>query len=139
MVWQNFLNMFPDGWLKKKMFYFLAGIVCMVPVIWIARTSLFHFCYIPLILASFLLSGQISHESEIQIPSRMIQIVGFIGGMLVSEFLFALILILKGGLILSKESIQEWQILLIELLLGIAVFLFFFAISIAKNRLFRRF
>lgn len=131
--------MIPFGWLKKRMFYFLAGIVCMVPVIWVARTSLFYFCYIPLILASFLLSRQIRHESEIRFPSRLMQITGFIGGMLVGEILFALILILKGGLILSKESIQEWQLLLIELILGIAVFLFFFAISVAKNRLFRRF
>lgn len=131
--------MIPVGWLKKKMFYLLAGIVCMVPVIWIARTSLFYFCYIPLILASFLLSRQIRHESEIRVPSRLIQITGFIGGMLVGEILFALILILNGGLILSKESIQKWQLLLIELILGVAVFLFFFAIAIAKNKLFRRF
>lgn len=125
--------MIPDGWLNKKMFYFLAGITCMVPVIWIARTSLFYFCYIPLILASFLLSRQINYKSELRIPSRLIQITGFIGGMLVSEFLFALILILKGGLILSKESIQEWQLLLIELLLGIVVFLFFFRHSYCQK------
>lgn len=131
--------MIPAGWLKKKMFYFLAGVGCMLLVIWIARSSLFYFCYFPLILASFLISRQTRHESEIRIPSRMIKITGFMGGMLVCEILFALILILKGGLILSKESIQDWQLLLIELLLGIAVFLFFFAVSIAKNKLFRRF
>lgn len=131
--------MIPAGWLKKKMFYFLAGVGCMLLVIWIARTSLFYFCYIPLILASFLLSRQTRHESEIRIPPRLIKITGFMGGMLVCEILFALILILKGGLFLSKESIQDWQLLLIELLLGIAVFLFFFVVSIAKNKLFRRF
>lgn len=131
--------MIPVGWTKKKMFYFLAGIGCMVLVIWIARTSLFYFCYIPLILAAFLLSRPIRQESKIRFPSRLIQITGFIGGMLVSEILFALILVLKGEVILSKESIQDWQLLLIELILGIAVFLFFFAIAIAKNRLFRRF
>lgn len=130
--------MFPSEWLTKKMFYFLTGLIFMVPVLWIARTSLFYLCYIPLILASFLISRQNNYEHEIRIPSRMMQLAGFIGGMLVGESMFALLLILKGELIVSKDSIQDWQLLLIELLLSVVVFLFFFTISIAKNRLSRR-
>lgn len=131
--------MIPPEWLKRKMFYFLSGAVCMVAVLWIARTSLFYFCYLPLILAPLLFVREGTHKSEIRIQSRFVQIAGFIGGMFVTEFLFSLILIAEGELLFSMEFIPEWQIILIELLLGMAVFLFFLMISFAKKKLVRRF
>lgn len=126
------------GWLKKKKFYLLAGFVCMIPVIWIARTSFFYFCYLPIILAAFLLSGKSFTQNKPEIPSVIIRISGFILGMIICEFLYSIVLLTVGELFFSDKSFQDWQIILIEMLLAIIVFLFFIGIFSGGRFIFQR-
>jgi hypothetical protein len=64
--------------------------------------------------------------------------MGFVIGMISTELLFSLILIAGGELTFQFNPIPTaWLILAIELLLGIAVFLLFFAIFMGI-RIFRR-
>ena len=110
----------------------------MVPVIWIARTSVFYLCYFPLIVAAILFSGTFISEKIVVLPSSAIRCVSFVFGMIISEVIFSFIQVAVGELSFRlNPSPSDWLILAIELLLGIAVFLLFFAISLGA-RIFRR-
>ncbi len=126
-------------WLSKPLFYFAAGLLFMVPVIWIARTGAFYLCYFPLIIAAILFSGLIIPEKKVELPSIAIRCFGFISGMIFSELLFSLILIAGDELSFQFKSTQSgWLLLSIELVLGIAVFMLFFSISMAIRLIYRK-
>lgn len=111
---------------SKRTSYFVAGLLLMIPVLWIARTQFFHFCYTPLILGALIVSGVFFNEDKIVLPSKLSRSLAFISGMIITEFGYGAILI-PGG----DEAIKNsWMILSIETLLGIAVFELFFALAI---------
>ena len=127
-----------SNWFSKPLFYVAAGLLFMIPVIWIARTSAFYLCYFPLIVAAILFSGTFIPEKIVVLPSSAIRCFGFVFGMIISELIFSLILVAVGELSFQFNTTpSDWLILAIELLLGIAVFLLFFAISLGA-RIFRR-
>lgn len=129
----------PVNWFSKPVFYASAGLLFMIPVIWIARTSVFYLCYFPLIVAAILFSGTFISEKIIELPSKGIRCMCFVTGMIISELLFSLILIARGELSLEVNSkTTDWLILSIELLLGIGVFLLFFAISLGARFFLRK-
>lgn len=117
-------------WFSKPYFYFVAGLIFMIPVILIARTTLFYFCYVPLIVAAILFSGPSIPEKNEWRPSILIRCAGFIVGMIVSELAFSVVLIVRDGLSVQFDFSQsDWRILSIELFLGISVFMLFVSIS----------
>lgn len=117
---------------KMPLFYVLTGIFLMGLVIWIARTSLFYFCYIPLIAAAFLFSGGSKPAKEIRVPSRTHRLAGIVSGILIGELIFCLVLLAQNKLSLQFHSSQnDWAVIGIELVLGIAVFVLFFGIAVA--------
>lgn len=127
-------------WLTKPLFYVVAGVILMIPVIWIARTGVFYLCYLPLIAAAILFSRTSIPENGDRLPSIFIRYAGFIAGMIVSEILFSLILIVSGELAFQFNSAQSgWTILLVELVLGISIFVLFFAISMATRFFYQKF
>lgn len=127
------------NWFSKPLFYVAAGLLFMIPVIWIARTGAFYLCYSPLIIAAILFSGTVIPEKKVTLPSILIRYFGFVSGMIISELIFSLILIAGNELSVQFKSTQSgWLILSIELVLGIAVFMLFFSISIAARYFYRR-
>ena len=127
------------NWFSKPLFYVAAGLLFMIPVIWIARTGAFYLCYFPLVIAAILFSGTIIPEKKVTQPSMLTRYFGFVSGMIISELIFSLILIASNELSVQFKSTQSgWLILSIELLLGIAVFMLFFSISIAARYFYRR-
>lgn len=119
-----------DKWLAKPNFYLLAGIIFMISVILIARTNQFYLCYFPLIFAAIVTSANSVPENGILFPKKRIRLTGFLSGMVFSEFVFSIILLLQNKLSFQRVSFQtEWVIVAIELLLGIIVFSLFFGIS----------
>lgn len=48
----------------QKVSYFLAGFLLMIPVLWIARTPYFYFCYTPIILCALGASGIFLNEKK---------------------------------------------------------------------------
>ena len=130
----NYLN-----WFSKPLFYVAAGLLFMIPVIWIARTGAFYLCYFPLIIAAILFSGVLIPAKKVKLPSILKRYFGFVAGMIISELIFSLILIASNELSVQFKSTQSgWLILSIELLLGIAVFMLFFSISIGARYFYRR-
>jgi len=126
-------------WPTKPLFYFVAGVILMIPVIWIARTGSFYLCYLPLIAAAILFSRPSIPEKMDKLPSIFVRYTGFIAGMIVSELLFSFILIASDELSFQFNSVQSgWTILVVELVLGIAVFVLFFAISMGARFFFRK-
>lgn len=127
------------NWFSKPLFYVAAGLLFMIPVIWIARTGAFYLCYFPLIIAAILFSGTVIPEKKVTLPSILIRYFGFVSGMIISELIFSIILISSNELSVQFKSTQSgWLILSIELVLGIAVFMLFFSISIAARYFYRR-
>ncbi|MDD2303133.1 MAG: hypothetical protein PHP53_00445 [Prolixibacteraceae bacterium] len=127
------------NWFSKPLFYVVAGLLFMIPVIWIARTGAFYLCYFPLIIAAILFSGTVIPEKKVTLPSILTRYFGFVSGMIISELIFSLILIASNELSVQFKSTQSgWLILSIELVLGIAVFMLFFSISIAARYFYRR-
>ena len=127
------------NWFSKPLFYVAAGLLFMIPVIWIARTGAFYLCYFPLIIAAILFSGTVIPEKKVTLPSILTRYFGFVSGMIISELIFSLILIAGNELSVQFKSTQSgWLILSIELVLGIAVFMLFFSISIAARYFYRR-
>ena len=107
--------------------------------IWIARTSVFYLCYFPLFVAASLASGRSVPEREILFPARWIRLLGVIAGMIVAEIAFSFLLIAQYELSFSFRLTQSgWTVLAIELILAIAVFTFFFGMSIAANYFFQK-
>jgi len=126
-------------WFSKPVFYVAAGLLFMVPVIWLARTGVFFLCFFPLIIAAILFSGTFIPETEVELPSSVIRSIGFVSGMIVSELIFSLTLIAGGELSFQFKSTQSgWLILTIELVLGIAVFMLFFSISMGARYFHKR-
>lgn len=126
-------------WFSKPVFYVAAGLLFMIPVIWIARTGAFYLCYFPLIIAAILFSGTIIPEKKVELPSILKRCFGFVSGMILSELIFSLILITVNELSFEFKSTQSgWLILSIELVLGIAVFMLFFSISIGAKYFYRK-
>lgn len=126
-------------WLAKPNFYFLAGIVFMIAVILIARTNQFYLCYLPLIFAAIFTSANSVPENGIRLPIKKIRLLAFLTGMIFSEFIFSIILLLQNKLSFQRDSFQtEWVIVAIELLLGIIVFSIFFGISLGFRYLLPR-
>ena len=124
---------------RKPLFYVLTGMLLMGLVIWIARTSLFYFCYIPLITAAFLFSGDSKPAKEIRLPSQTIRLVGVVSGILIGELIFSLVLLAQNKLSLQfRLSQNDWAVIGIELVLGIAVFVLFFGISVAGRFIARK-
>lgn len=127
-------------WQTKPLFYFVAGVILMIPVIWIARTNVFYLCYLPLIAAAILFSRTSIPEKVGRLPSILIRYTGFIAGMIVSEILFSLILIASGELSFQFNSSQSgWTILVVEVILGISIFVLFFAISMGTRFFYQKF
>lgn len=127
-------------WPTKPLFYFVAGVIFMIPVIWIARTSAFYLCYLPLIAAAILFSRPSNPVKKDRLPSILIRYAGFIAGIIISELLFSLFLIASGELSFQFNSAQSgWTILLVELVLGISVFVLFFAISMGARFFFQKY
>lgn len=127
------------NWFSKPLFYVAAGLLFMIPVIWIARTGAFYLCYFPLIIAAILFSGTVIPEKKVTLPSILTRYFGFVSGMIISELIFSLILIAGNELSFQFKSTQSgWLILSIELVLGIAVFMLFFSISIAARYFYKR-
>jgi len=120
--------MIPSRWYGKKSFYLISSILCMAVVIGIARTSLFYLCYLPLIFAAIKISKTIG-ENRTGFTSTFSKISTFIAGMIICELLYSTILVAGGELLFMDESTEDWQIVGIELLLGIFVFLLFIGIS----------
>ncbi|MBL7972306.1 MAG: hypothetical protein JNL03_12395 [Prolixibacteraceae bacterium] len=107
--------------------------------IWIARTNVFFLCYLPLLVAAGLVSGRSVPEKGICFPARWIRLLGGIAGMIVAEIAFSFLLIAQHELSFNfKSTSSGWNVLAIELLLAIAVFTFFFGMSIAANYFFRK-
>ncbi len=126
-------------WLSSPVFYVGAGLLFMIPVIWIARTGAFYLCYFPLIIAAILFSGAIIPEKKVKLPSIVMRCFGFVSGMIISELIFSLILIAGNELSFQFKSTQSgWLILSIELVLGIAVFMLSFSISIGTRYFYRK-
>ncbi|MDP2889312.1 MAG: hypothetical protein Q8P34_10180 [Bacteroidota bacterium] len=126
-------------WLAKPNFYFFAGIVVMTSVILIARTNQFYLCYLPLIFAAIFTSANSVPENGIPLPMKKIRLLAFLTGMIFSEFIFSIILLLQNKLSFQRDSFQtEWIIVAIELLLGIIVFSMFFGISLGFRYLLPR-
>ena len=126
-------------WLAKPIFYFSAGIVLMISVILIARTNQFYLCYLPLIFAAIFTSANSVPENGILLPMKKIRLFAFLTGMIFSEFIFSIILLLQNKLSFQQNSFQtEWVIVAIELLLGIIVFSMFFGISLGFRYLLPR-
>jgi len=126
-------------WFSKPLFYVVTGQLFMVPVIWIARTGMFYLCYFPLIIAAILFSGTFIPEKKVVLPSSAIRCIGFVSGMIISELIFSLILIFTNELSLQFKSTQSgWLILSIELVLGIAVFMLFFSISMGARYFYKK-
>jgi len=126
-------------WFSKPVLYVAAGLLFMVPVIWIARTGAFFLCYFPLIIAAILFSGTFIPETKVVLPSSVIRSIGFVSGMIISELIFSLILIAGGELSFQFKSTQSgWLILTIELVLGIAVFMLFFSISMGARYFYKK-
>ena len=131
---KNYFN-----WFSKPLFYVAAGLLFMIPVIWIARTGAFYLCYFPLIIAAILFSGVLIPAKKVKLPSILTRYFGFVAGMIISELIFSLILIAGNELSFQFKSTQSgWLILSIELMLGIAVFMLFFSISIGARYFYRR-
>ncbi len=117
-----------SGWLTKPVFYFVTGILFMAPVLWIARTPLFYTCYFPLIIAAIVFSGK--WNPKIKIPSGFWRVILFSAGMIICEFSFSLLLVVRNELTFRfQENRSDWTILAVELILGILVFVLFFCIS----------
>ena len=126
-------------WFSKPVLYVAAGLLFMVPVIWIARTGAFFLCYFPLIIAAILFSGTFIPETKVVLPSSVIRSIGFVSGMIISELIFSLILVAGGELSIQFKSTQSgWLILTIELVLGIAVFMLFFSISMGARYFYKK-
>ncbi|MBW8332044.1 MAG: hypothetical protein K0M40_08490 [Prolixibacteraceae bacterium] len=126
-------------WLAKPNFYFLAGIVFMFSVIMIARTNQFYLCYLPLVFAAIFTSANSVPENGILLPMKKIRLFAFLTGMIFSEFIFSIILLLQNKLSFQQNSFQtEWVIVAIELLLGMIVFSMFFGISLGFRYLLPR-
>lgn len=127
------------NWAGTYSFYLFAGIVLMIPVLLIARTSLFYLCYLPIIIGAIWVSGAVVHSSKVTLPSKWTRCFSFMTGMIIAEILFSFILIASGELSFQPEAHKnDWLILSIELLLGIAVFELFFALALAIRYLLSR-
>lgn len=119
-------------WAGKYHFYLLAGIVLMIPVLFIARTSMFYLCYLPIIFGAIWTSGSVMRSLKVSLPSKWIRCFSFVGGMVITELIFSLVLVASGELSFQPESYKNgWLIIAIELLLGIAVYELFFVLSSA--------
>jgi len=126
-------------WAGKYHFYLLAGIVLMIQVLLIARTSMFYLCYLPIIFGAIWTSGSVMRSLKISLPSKWIRCFSFMGGMVIAELIFSLVLVASGELSFQpKAHKNDWLILSIELLLGIAVFELFFILSSAIRYLLGR-
>ncbi|MFA5326190.1 MAG: hypothetical protein WC384_00225 [Prolixibacteraceae bacterium] len=116
--------------ITKRYFYFLAGILFMLPVIVIARTGFFYVCYLPLILAAILFSGSTVSGKENQVPGKLIRMNLVVSGMILCELLFGFVLVVKREISFNIQSFKnDWIILLVELILGIITFILFFGIA----------
>lgn len=121
-------------WLRFPAFYSISGLLVMIPVLWIARTQLFYFCYFPLIAAAFLVMIPNEVKGK-KLPSLAVRWVGFLSGMVICSLLFTLMLVFQGQL---SSSLDGWRVLGIELLLGLVVFSMFFGIALFFRFLLRK-
>ncbi|MFY9152045.1 MAG: hypothetical protein WAO52_08525 [Prolixibacteraceae bacterium] len=125
-------------WIRNRMsfpaFYCISGLLCMIPVLWIARTPYFYFCYLPLILAAFLIVVPNEQNRE-KLPSLLVRWSVFLSGMVICSLLFSLMLIFQGQL---SSSTHDWKVLGIELLLGLIVFSLFLGIALFFRFLLRK-
>jgi hypothetical protein len=109
----------PD-WVQKKWFSLSSGFLLMIPVLLIARTSLFYLCYVPLIFGAFVLA--FDREKR----NRWRQAGEFSIGMAICEILFGAALFFAQKIDFSGESSADWQVLGIELILGLLIFFLFY-------------
>jgi hypothetical protein len=124
---------------SRPAFYFVSGLLLMIPVLLIARTNVFYLCYIPLIIGAVVTSGILLNDRDKMLPSGLTRCGAFVAGMIITELIFSTLLILSGKISLATAEKNNWLVLLIELLLGIAVFELFYITSILilfiKNRI----
>jgi|GEM_PF-6379218 len=120
--------------------YGIEGILSMILVIGIARTSFFQLCYLPLILAAKFTSGDSLPEIGRNYPPKFIRMISFVVGIILSEFAFSVFLIAGGELSFNVSNSESgWMVIVIELVLGIAVYLIFFGIATLLGYLGKKF
>jgi hypothetical protein len=108
----------------------IAGILSMIFVIGIARTSLFQLCYLPLILAAKFTSADSIPELGKIYPPKLVRLITFVLGMILTEIIFSAVLIAENELTFDISNAESgWTVIAIELVLGIAVYLVFFGIA----------
>jgi hypothetical protein len=108
----------------------IAGILSMIFVIGIARTSLFQLCYLPLILAAKFTSADSIPELGKIYPPKLVRLITFVLGMILTEIIFSAILIAESELTFDISNAESgWTVIAIELVLGIAVYVVFFGIA----------
>ena len=111
----------------------------MIFVIGIARTSLFQLCYLPLILAAKFTSDDSIPELGRNYPPKIVRLISFVLGMILTEIIFSLILIAGNELAFNFSSLESgWTVIAIELILGITVYLLFFGIAALFRYLVRK-
>jgi hypothetical protein len=102
----------------------------MIFVIGIARTSLFQLCYLPLILAAKFTSADSIPELGKIYPPKLVRLITFVLGMILTEIIFSAILIAESELTFDISNAESgWTVIAIELVLGIAVYVVFFGIA----------
>lgn len=117
-----------SNWKTKPVFYLFAGILTLIPVVWIARTPLFYSCYLPLIPAAIFFSG--FSKSRPDLPSRFKRLMLFISGLVICEIGYSILLVFRKELTFPiSKNLADWTVLAVELILGILVFLLFFGVS----------
>lgn len=127
-------------WMKNPLLVGVIGVLSMILVIWLARTSFFYLCYLPLVISAKLITAQSVPEfGEKQLPNWL-RLFSFLAGMFVTELLFSFLLILQNELSFDFAKTQSsWIVLTVELILGIIIFLFFFGISVAFTFFLRKY
>jgi hypothetical protein len=127
-------------WMKSPLFFGAVGVISMILVIWLARTSFFYLCYLPLVISAKLITAQsVSEFGKKQLPNWL-RLFSFVAGMFITELLFSFLLIAQNELSFDFAKTQSsWIVLAVELILGIIIFLFFFGISVAFTFFLRKY
>lgn len=137
MVPENFEVSGKSNWKTKPVFYLFAGILTLIPVIWIARTPLFYVCYLPLIPAAIFFTGLSKPRSDL--PSRFKRLMLFISGLVICEIGYSILLVFRKELTFPmNKNWADWTVLAVELILGILVFLLFSGVSAGVHYFFRK-
>jgi len=127
-------------WINSPLFAGAVGVLSMILVIWLARTSFFYLCYLPLVISAKLITAPSVPEFSEKQLSNWLRLFSFVAGMFITELLFSFLLIAQNELSFDFAKTQSsWIVLAVELILGIIIFLFFFGISVAFTFFLRKY